>query len=386
MIGLKLGKWAGRTVPAGKAALFIVLAFFLAVLAGGCGSGQQGAVTITTAAPSPSQKTAPQGGLTGAVVQVVQKVKPAVVQITNEQQASGQFNQPFTVPAGVGSGVIIDSAGHIITNNHVIEGAQKLLVTLPDGRSFDGKIVGGDSRTDVAVVQIKGNNLPVAMLGDATKLQVGEWVVAIGNALALPGGPTVTAGVISALGRTIQEPAATSSSSTQGPFLFSAIQTDAAINPGNSGGPLANLSGQVVGLNTLVAGDSQTGGQAEGIGFAISINTAGQIAQELINTGKVVHPYIGITYEPLDPLTASQLGISANEGALVVEVASGSPAAAAGGLKPRDVITAVNGKMLVSDSDLAEVLNSHKPGDTLSMNVQRDGKKITAKITLANAP
>ncbi len=362
----------------------MAVACFIAVISAGCGSGPQATVTLTTAPPAPA--AAPQGGLAGSVTQVVQKVKPAVVQITNEQQASGQFNQPFTVPAGVGSGVIYDSAGHIITNNHVIEGAQKLLVTLPDGRSFDGKVIGSDARTDVAVIQIKGSNLPVAVLGDATKLQVGEWVVAIGNALALPGGPTVTAGVISALGRTVQEPASSSSSSTQGPYLFNVIQTDAAINPGNSGGPLVNLSGQVVGLNTLVAGDSQTGGQAEGIGFAISINTAGQIAQQLISTGKVVHPYIGITYEPLDPLTASQLGISANQGALVVEVASGSPAAAAGGLKPRDVITAVNGKILASDSDLAQILNSHKPGDTLSMDIQRGGKKITLKITLANAP
>ena len=375
MPGSALKKWFKQLfVPA----FMGILAIFLAAVAG-CGSGQIGTVTVTTsAAPAAAQLAVPRGGFTSAVTQVAQKVKPAVVQITNEQQASGQFNQPFTVSTGVGSGVIFDSAGHVITNNHVVEGAQKLLVTLPDGRSFDGKTVGGDTRTDVAVVQISG---------DATKLQVGEWVVAIGNALALPGGPTVTAGVISALGRTVQGPASTvSSSSTQGPYLFNVIQTDAAINPGNSGGPLVNLSGQVVGLNTLVAGDSQTGGQVEGIGFAISINTASQIAQQLISTGKVVHPYIGITYEPLDPLTASQLGIAVNQGVLVVDVASGSPAAADNGLKPRDVITAADGKVLASDSDLAEILNSHKPGDTLNMDVQRGGKKITVKITLANAP
>ena len=145
-------------------------------------------------------------GFASAICQVAQQVKPAVVQITNEQVQLDQFNQPFTVPAGVGSGEIYDAQGHILTNAHVVAGARQLLVSLPDGRSFPGHLIGADTQTDLAVVQISGDTLPVAPLGDSSQLQVGDWVVAIGNALALPGGPTVSQGVVSALGRTVQEP------------------------------------------------------------------------------------------------------------------------------------------------------------------------------------
>ena len=301
------------------------------------------------------------------------------------QDQPGQFNQPFSVPTGVGSGVIYDNQGHILTNGHVVEGAQRLLVSLPDGRSFDGKLIGADAQTDVAVVQITGDNLPVAALGDAGTLQVGEWVVAIGNALSLSGGPTVTSGVVSALGRAIQEPSDTGTNA-QGPFLFNVIQTDAPINPGNSGGPLANLSGQVIGLNTLVAGsDASSGVQAQGIGFAISINTAKEIADELIATGKAVHPYMGISYEPLTPSIAAHLNLSVENGALVLQVADGSPSASAG-LQERDVILEVNGAPLTNDSDLAVAINSHKPGDTLDLTVLRGNDRQDIKVTLTTAP
>jgi S1-C subfamily serine protease len=164
--------------------------------------------------------------------------------------------------------VIYDNQGHILTNNHVVEGAQQLLVSLPDKRSFPARLVGVDPQTDLAVVQIRGDNLPVAQLGDSNQLQVGDWVVAIGNALALPGGPTVTQGVVSALGRTVQEPGSSSGGqpggtqrqSAVGPFLFDVVQTDAPINPGNSGGPLVNLQGQIIGINTLVAGPVEPSG------------------------------------------------------------------------------------------------------------------------------
>jgi hypothetical protein len=193
------------------------------------------AVIASSAAPSPVAAAPSSDNLLTAVRTVSQRVKPAVVQITNQQEVQvSQFNQPFVVPAGVGSGVIYDSQGHILTNNHVIEGAQQILVSLPDKRSFPGKVVGSDPQTDLAVLQIHGDNLPVAQLGDSGQLQVGDWVVAIGNALALPGGPTVTQGVVSALGRTVQEPGAPASPGSQsqsaGPFLFDVIQTDAPIN------------------------------------------------------------------------------------------------------------------------------------------------------------
>ncbi|MHB9091194.1 MAG: S1C family serine protease, partial [Chloroflexota bacterium] len=234
------------------------------------GSNAPAAQASTTANSNASTSTAdnanpvlqPSGDFISAVRNVSQKVKPAVVQITNMQTVqSSRFAEPFAVPAGVGSGVIYDNQGHILTNNHVVEGAQQLLVGLPDNRSFTAKVVGTDPMTDLAVIQIQGDNLPVAQLGDSKALQVGDWVVAIGNALGLPGGPTVTAGVVSALGRTVQEPGNSNptspSAAAPGPYLFDVVQTDAPINPGNSGGPLVNLSGQVIGINTLVAGQSE---------------------------------------------------------------------------------------------------------------------------------
>jgi S1-C subfamily serine protease len=178
------------------------------------------------------------------------------------QSQVGAFNQGAAVPAGVGSGVVYDGAGHILANDHVVSGAQQLQVSLPDKRSFAATMVGEDPQTDLAVVQFSGDNLPIAELGASANMQVGAWVVAIGNALALPGGPTVTQGVVSATGRTVQEPGQTPN--TAGPFLFDAIQTDAPINPGNSGGALVNLNGQVIGINTLVATQAEPGVSAQG--------------------------------------------------------------------------------------------------------------------------
>ncbi|MEJ2556891.1 MAG: trypsin-like peptidase domain-containing protein [Anaerolineae bacterium] len=342
------------------------------------------AAPVAQASPAPVAST---GNFQDAIRQVAEKVKPAVVQVTNEQSnpftQSGSSSQQ--VPVGVGSGIIYDNQGHILTNAHVVDGAQSLLVSLPDGRSFKAKLIGSDTRTDLAVIQISGSNLPVAQLGDSSQLQVGDWVVAIGNALALPGGPTVTAGVVSALGRTIQEPS-TSQGSGAGPFLFDLIQTDAAINPGNSGGPLVNLNGQVVGINTLAAGTAGASGvQAEGIGFAISISTAKPIADQLVATGKVIHPYLGIGYVPLNPAIAAQLGTSATQGAVIMQVVPGSPAADAG-LQTQDVITEIDGTALTGESTLAQIVQSHKPGDTLNLTVVRGSQTLQVKLTLGTMP
>ncbi len=222
----------------------------------------------------------------------------------------------------------------------------------------------------------------MAELGDSKALQVGDWVVAIGNALALDGGPTVTAGVVSALGRTVQEPGDTNTS--QGPFLFDVIQTSAPINPGNSGGPLVNLAGQVVGINTMVAGEAEPGVQAQGIGFAIALASAKPIADQLVATGKVVHPSLGLSYMPLNPAIAAQLGIEQTDGVVVVRASSGSAAAQAG-LKRGDVITQVDGKPLQGDSALAQVTNTHKPGDTLTLTVVRSKQTLQVKLTLGQA-
>jgi S1-C subfamily serine protease len=337
-----------------------------------------------SAAPTTASAAPATSDFASAIRDVAQKVKPAVVQITNEQVQFNAFtNQPFAVPAGVGSGMIYDDQGHILTNDHVVEGAQQLTVALPDGSIYQAKQVGADPYTDLAVLQIDGKNLPVAQFGDSQQLQVGDWVVAIGNALALPGGPTVSAGVVSALGRTVQEPGQTDD--RPGPYLFDDIQTDAPINPGNSGGPLIDLQGKVVGINTLVAGQAEPGVQAQGIGFAISIATAKPIADQLVATGHASHPYLGVEQIPLNPVIASRLGATAKSGVVIVTVDPGTPAAAAG-LRSRDIITAIDGVAVADDSAFAKIIDSHRPGDTITLTVARGRQTVELKAQLAERP
>jgi S1-C subfamily serine protease len=350
-------------------------------------SGPSSATVLSPAVQPQAQPAAPQPQ-TGqdfaiSVRQVSEKVRPAVVQITSSQSSLGLFNQPSAQETGVGSGVIYDAQGHILTNNHVVEGADKLTVALPDGRSFDGKVVGTDPETDLAVVQIQGDSLPIASLGDSSQLAVGDWVVAIGNALALPGGPTVTAGVVSALGRTVQEPG--SQSNPSGPFLYDVIQTDAAINPGNSGGALVNLSGQVVGINTLVAGMAEPGVQAQGIGFAIAMNTVKPISQELVATGKASHPYLGVSYSAVTPSVARKLGVPSGQGIVVAQVVRNSPAAQAG-IRQQDVIETIDNQKITDDSTLGKVLSTHKIGDKVTLGVQRGSQTVQITVTLAARP
>jgi S1-C subfamily serine protease len=380
----KISRWLGvRTLAA-------VLVLFGIVACGGVAGQvpQPTANQLSTESTTPvpgiqaTLTASPSGGFRDVVRLVSEDVKPAVVEVTNEQALPGLVNPSGAVPVGVGTGVIYDNQGHILTNDHVVTGAQSIVVSLPDGRTFPAKLLGEDARTDLAVVQISGSNLPVAVLGDSSQVQVGDWVVAIGNALALSGGPTVTAGVVGATGRAIQEP---STSTGAGPFLFDLIQTDAPINPGNSGGPLVNLDGQVIGINTLGGGATSSGVQTQGIGFAISINTAKPIADQLVATGKVIHPYLGISYVPLNPALAAQNGIPVPYGAYVTAVVPGSPAANAG-VQVNDVITAIDGTNLDSDSALAQILNQHKPGDTVTLTVQRGSQTLTVKVTLGEAP
>jgi S1-C subfamily serine protease len=337
----------------------------------------------TTASAQAAPAASSSGDFSTSIRQVADQVRPAIVQITNLQQQPGSFAGGVTIPAGVGSGVIYDTQGHILTNNHVIAGSQQLQVSLPDKRSFPANVVGADPQTDLAVVQIQGDNLPVAQLGDSGQLQVGDWVVAIGNALALPGGPTVTQGVVSALGRTVQEPGDTPNSA--GPFLFNAIQTDAPINPGNSGGALVNLQAQLIGINTLVAAQAEPGVQAQGIGFAIAIATAKPIADQLVSTGHAIHPYLGVQYGQLTPGLARQLGVNVQNGIVIGAVQPGSPAAQAG-LQPRDVITAADGQPITDESSLAQILSQHKPGDTVPLTVNGRGQQLTVQVTLGQAP
>lgn len=350
-----------------------------------------GSTGTGASATTGNETSAVNTGGTLTVQQIVQKVTPAVVQITSQQvvttrtnsrtgatgSGNGSTGSGTTQATGVGTGIIYDASGLILTNNHVVAGADSLLVTLTDGRSFQGTVVGTDPQTDLAVVKINASNLTVATLGDSSALQVGDGLVAIGNALALPGGPTVTTGVVSALNRSVAEPADTSTTAnpfaqtqaaTSGVQLYGLIQTDAAINPGNSGGPLINMNGEVVGINTLGAGEAEPGVQAEGIGFAISINQAKAIAQQLVETGSVSHAYLGVGTEPLTAAIANQLGVNFTTGTIIEQVQSGSAAATAG-LKAGDIVTAVDGTKLTGESDLGEIINSHQPGDKVTLTV-----------------
>ncbi len=316
----------------------------------------------------------PTGNLENDIRAVVNRVRPAVVFVGIEASISN-FNQP--VPVGNGSGAIIDEQGHILTNNHVVESAQALKVTLPDGRTFDATVVGRDPATDLAVIQIKGNNLPTIPLGDSGQLQVGDWVVAIGNALGLQGGPTVTKGVVSALNRTIDE--------ENGASIYGLIQTDAAINPGNSGGPLVNLQGQLVGINTAVPGPTGQGVQPFGIGFAIAINEAKPVVQQLISQGRVVRPFLGIVPVTITPAIAAQNNLPVQEGVVIATVDPGSPAAQAG-LQEGDVITAADGQRITQDADLRRAIQTHQIGDTMSLTILRGGQQLSVQAKLAQAP
>ncbi len=352
-------------------------------------TSQESTTSSTTSTGSTAQSAA---DFSNAIINVVNQDKPAVVEITNEQTSVSQLSAP--VPVGTGSGFIYDNQGHILTNNHVVQGAQSLVVTLPDGRTFKGndvKLVGTDPLTDLAVLQITGDNLPVIQVGDSSQLQVGQWVVAVGYALGLEGQPTVTQGVVSALNRSVQEPSDNSSnnpfsqSQTAGPYLFDVIQTDAAINPGNSGGPLVTLDGTVVGINTLEAGSAEPGVQSQGIGFAIGINTAKKIANEIVLTGKATHPYVGVEYVPLSAAVAAQLNVTYTQGDYIQDVVSGSPAETAG-LQKGDIVTQIDGQDLKTDSSFAETVDNHKPGDVVSLTVVRGGQTQQIKVTLGTRP
>jgi len=267
---------------------------------------------------------------------------------------------------GVGSGFIIDTNGTILTNFHVVDGAQKIVVTLSDGKNYDAKVIGKDQKTDIAVIRIDaGDNLPAVTLGDSDRLEVGEWVMAIGNPFGLD--HTVTSGIVSAKGRQIGS----------GPY-DNFIQTDASINPGNSGGPLINLRGEVVGINTAIF--SQSGGNI-GIGFAIPTNSVKELLPQLRDKGKVVRGYLGTTVQKITPDIAESLGLKESNGALVADVVKGSPAERAG-IKTGDIIVEFNRKEIKDSADLPAVVARISPGTTVPLKVLRDGKPVSLPITV----
>jgi serine protease Do len=302
-------------------------------------------------------------------ISVVSKVKPSVVAI-NTKIVTYVFGQPLT-QEGAGSGWIIDEKGYIVTNNHVVEGAQTITVTLDDGRTFPATVVGTDFLTDLAVVKIDAKNLVAASTGNSAQLMLGEWVLAIGNSLGL--GVTPSEGIIRSLGASITVSA--------GQTLHDLIGTSAAINPGNSGGPLVDMSGEVVGITSVKI--SMVG--VEAMGWAISINSALPIITQLIDAGHVTRPYLGVSYTDVNPYLVLQYNLAVNEGILVNEVLSGYPAEEAG-LKSGDVIVEFNGEKIANTEDFIPAITACEIGQRVEIVYWRGESKFTTYATLTEGP
>ena len=302
--------------------------------------------------------------------EVVKTLTPSVVNITTEVGGTGAIGG--LPPSGVGTGVIIDTEGHILTIDHVLEGARSATVTLHNDADYSAEIVGRDPATDLAVIKIDATGLVPATLGKSSDLLVGEDVVAIGYALGFEGAPTVSKGVVSALGRTIN--------TDRHITMSDLIQTDASVNPGNSGGPLVNSMGEVIGINTAVIRGVQ------GIGFAINVDDATLVAQQLVDQGFVRRGYMGVLYDTLNSILALRLGLDADaKGVLLRRVVPNTPAADAG-LQPGDVIIRMGGQTLENTADLSKFLMSHQSGDTLDIVAIRNGQEVTVTITLGERP
>jgi S1-C subfamily serine protease len=325
-------------------------------------------------------------------VSIYKQAAPSVANIVTRAVAYDFFYG--AVPTeGAGSGFLIDTDGHILTNNHVIDGASTIEVTFGgiDHTTYKASVLGADTRNDIALLKINlgSHKLVPLTLGDSSGLQVGQRVLAIGNPFG-QFSSTLTTGVVSALGRTVQTSDRT--------FIDQAIQTDAAINRGNSGGPLLNSHGQVIGINSAIFSPTESE-TTVGIGFAIPINTARRVAEDLITTGHVQMAVLGIQGRALWPELANALNLSTNQGVLIEQVASNGPAAQAGirggsrtilaGLQELriggDVLTAIDGTPVTNNSDLTILLNRHRPGDTVTATIIRDGKKMNIKVKLGSA-
>jgi serine protease Do len=299
------------------------------------------------------------------LVEAVEKISKSVVNIASVRMIQDQVFRVFPVE-GVGSGVIINAGGYILTNYHVIDDAQRLGVTLSDGRMFKGKVVGVDPPTDLAVIKIETKEeIPVAKLGDSSNLKVGQIVLAVGNPFGLTGGPTVTSGIVSSLNRAIQ---------TENGML-ELIQTDAAINPGNSGGPLVNTAGEVIAINTANMP------YAQGIGFAVPIDTAKSILKELIEKGRVSRPWIGITSMKITRHLERYYRLPVSEGILVIQIEPFSPADNAG-MRKGDIIQEIDKNKIDEPTQISEYIHKKQVGNTITLTVNRNGKLIQVSLQL----
>jgi serine protease Do len=347
--------------------------------------GQQAQVAPAPVASAPA--LASPAELSRAFINVAKAVKPAVVHLEVVEKAKVQANSrmqgfpqipgfpdfggqvPPRERRGTGSGVIISPDGYILTNNHVAGDADEIKVKLSDGRELKARRVGTDPETDLAVIKVDEKGLPFARLGDSGRLEQGEWVIALGSPFGLD--QTMTAGIVSATGRDLRS----------GPY-DNYIQTDASINPGNSGGPLVNMSGEVVGINTMIF--SRSGG-SQGIGFAVPSNLAGRVYGQLVKNGKVSRGYLGINLQQLTPAVAQSLGYEGAEGAVVGDLAENSPSAKAG-LKSGDVIVEFDGKKVSSPKQLTEAVADTPVGKAVAVKYVRDGRAQTATVTLGERP
>jgi len=299
------------------------------------------------------------------LISAVEKVSKSVVNVSTVRLVNTGFF--LTVPVkGVGSGIIIDENGHIITNNHVVERTTKVEITLSNGKMVPGRVLGADPSTDIAVIEASTEDLTPAELGDADNLKVGQVVLAIGNPFGLAGGPTVTAGVVSALNRTIQ--------SEKG-VLEDLIQTDAAVNPGNSGGPLVDTRGRVVAITTAIIPF------AHGIGFAVPINTAKQVARDLMKYGKVIRPWLGIMGMDISKDMASHYRLPVESGVLVSRVVARSPADYSG-MAQGDIMVEIDEAPIKSMKELRKKILEKRPGDKLRMTVLRESRRYVLEATL----
>jgi S1-C subfamily serine protease len=320
------------------------------------------------------------------LVNAIEKVSKNVVNIASVRMVTDELLRIFPIE-GVGSGIAIDNQGHILTNYHVVDHARRLKVTLYDGRAFNAKVIGTDKLTDLAVLKIEhdsnnsssntSNNsdnkaidsIPSAELGDSDNLKVGQIVIAVGNPFGLTGGPTVTTGIISSLNRNIEF--------EEG--VLELVQTDAAINPGNSGGPLVNINGEVIAINTAKIP------YAHGIGFAVPVNTAKTILQQLIENGKVNRPWLGITTIKINSRIARYYRLPTNEGALVVKVEEYSPASDSG-IRPGDIIEEIDEKRIEEITELSSRIKHKNVNEQTLLSVNRYGRRFTISVTLENQP
>jgi len=336
-------------------------------------------VEITEAAPNETLDGEEQNNIS-----VYRKNIPSVVNVTSRAMAF-DFFYGLVPQEGQGSGFVIDKEGHILTNYHVIADARKVEVTLHNRKKYTATIVGTDPAHDLAVIQIKAPELVPAVLGDSKNLQVGQKVYAIGNPFGLAG--TMTRGIVSSI-RPVREP--------NGAMIDEAIQTDAAINPGNSGGPLMNWHGEVIGINTMILSNVQ---QNSGIGFAIPINTAKAVLNDLVTLGRVRRPALGVRTIPISPELADEIGLPVDYGLLIVQVIPGGSADAAGlhagtekaylGNIPimlgGDLIVAIDDQKVQDEDDLTQMMNDHRAGDTVKITIYRGKKKMDVSVQLAEA-